>query len=42
MSYTLLYPKRYDIAPIQEALETEGVIAEPILNPNQLKIGDGE
>ena len=41
MSYTLLYPKRYDIAPIREALETSDVIAEAIQGPHELKIGDG-
>ena len=41
MSYTLLYPKRYDITPIQEALETSSVLAEPIQTQNELKIGDG-
>ena len=41
MSYTLLYPKRYDITPIQEALEISGVLADPIESPDDLKIGDG-
>jgi HD-GYP domain-containing protein (c-di-GMP phosphodiesterase class II) len=41
MSYTLLYPKRYDIAPIQNALESSGVIAEPIQTSNELALGDG-
>jgi HD-GYP domain-containing protein (c-di-GMP phosphodiesterase class II) len=40
MSYTLLYPKRYDITQIQDALENSGVLAEPIQTPNELKIGD--
>ena len=40
MSYTLLYPTRYDITPIQEALETSGVLADPIETPDDLKIGD--
>jgi len=41
MSYTLLYPKQYDVAPIQDTLETSGVLAEPIQTAAELKIGDG-
>ncbi len=41
MSYTLLYPKRYDITPLQDALENSGVISEPIQTPEELKVGDG-
>ncbi len=41
MSYTLLYPKQYDVAPIQDTLETSGVLAEPIQTPAELKISDG-
>ena len=41
MSYTLLYPRRYDIAPIKGALEHSGVLAEPIQAQKDLKTGNG-
>ena len=41
MSYTLLYPTRYDITPIQDALKGSGVIAEQIPTPEDLKLADG-
>ncbi len=41
MSYTLLHPTRYDITPIQDALENSGVIAEQILTAEDLKLADG-
>ncbi len=41
MSYNLLYPRRNNIAPIQDALEESGVITEPIQTPSDLKLGDG-
>ncbi len=41
MSYTLLYPERYDISSIRDALEVSGVLAEPIQGPNELRVGNG-
>lgn len=40
MNYTLLHPSSFDVTPIAEALESEGVLTQAIASPDDLLVTD--